>query len=55
MTQNTTFKGNKNNNQKRKLPYIKARIDKLVDVDDCTQRRLQALLSAVLWQFTESE
>ena len=35
MAQNTNFKGNKNNNQKRKLPYIKARIDKLVDVDDC--------------------
>ena len=38
MTQNTTFKGNKNNNQKRKLPYIKARIDKLVDVDDCNTK-----------------
>lgn len=38
MTQNTTFKGNKNNNQKRKLPYIKARIDKLVNVDDCNTK-----------------
>ena len=35
MAQNTNFKVNKYNNQKRKLPYIKARIDKLVDVDDC--------------------
>lgn len=38
MAQNTNFKGNKNNNQKRKLPYIKARIDKLVDVDDCNTK-----------------
>lgn len=36
MAQNTNFKSNKNhnNNQKRKLPYIKARIDKLVDIDN---------------------
>ena len=38
MAQNTNFKGNKNNNQKRKLPYIKVRIDKLVDVDDCNTK-----------------
>ena len=38
MAQNTNFKGNKNNNQKRKLPYIKARIDKLVDVEDCNTK-----------------
>ena len=38
MAQNTNFKGNKNNNQKRNLPYIKARIDKLVDVDDCNTK-----------------
>ncbi len=40
MAQNTNFKANKNynNNQKRKLPYIKARIDKLVDVDDCNTK-----------------
>lgn len=38
MAQNTNFKGNKNNNRKRKLPYIKVRIDKLVDVDDCNTK-----------------
>ena len=38
MAQNTNFKVNKYNNQKRKLPYIKARIDKLVDVDDCNTK-----------------
>ena len=38
MAQNTNFKGNKNNNQKRKLPYIKVRIDKLVDVEDCNTK-----------------
>ena len=38
MAQNTNFKGNKNNNQKKKLPYIKVRIDKLVDVDDCNTK-----------------
>lgn len=38
MSQNTNFKGNKNNNQKRKLPYIKARIDKVVDADDCNTK-----------------
>ena len=38
MAQNTNFKVNKYNNQKRKLPYIKVRIDKLVDVDDYCQR-----------------
>ena len=36
MEQNTNFK--ENNNQKRKLPYIKVRIDKLVDVDDCNTK-----------------
>lgn len=43
MTQNTTFKGNKNNNQKRKLPDIKARIDKLVDVDDCNTKAFSSV------------
>lgn len=38
MAQNTNFKVNKYNNQKRKLPYIKVRIDKLVDVDDCNTK-----------------
>lgn len=40
MAQNTNFKSNKNhnNNQKRKLPYIKARIDKLVDIDNCNTK-----------------
>ncbi len=38
MAQNTSFKVNKYNNQKRKLPYIKVRIDKLVDVDDCNTK-----------------
>lgn len=38
MAQNTNFKVNKHNNQKRKLPYIKVRIDKLVDVDDCNTK-----------------
>lgn len=40
MSQNTNFKGNKNynNSQKMKLPYIKARIDKLVDIDNCNTK-----------------
>lgn len=38
MAQNTNFKVNKYNNQKRKLPYIKVRIYKLVDVDDCNTK-----------------
>lgn len=38
MAQNTNFKGNKYKNQKRKLPYIKVRIDKLVDVEDCNTK-----------------
>lgn len=38
MAQNTNFKVNKYNNQKRKLPYIKVRIDKLVDVDACNTK-----------------
>ena len=38
MAQNTNYKGTKNNNQKKKLPYIKVRIDKLVDVDDCNTK-----------------
>ena len=53
MAQNTNYKGTKNNNKKKKLPYIKVRIDKLVDI--ATQRRSQALLSEVRLQFTESE
>lgn len=38
MAQNTNYKGTKNNNQKKKLPYIKARINKLVDVEDCNTK-----------------
>ena len=32
MAQNTNFKGNKNNNQKKKLPYIKVKIDKIISL-----------------------
>ena len=38
MAQNTNYKGTKNNNQKKKLPYIKVRIDKLVDIDNCNTK-----------------
>lgn len=38
MAQNMNFKGNKNNNQKKKLPYINARIDKLVDMENCNTK-----------------
>ncbi len=43
MAQNTNFKVNKYNNQKRKLPYIKVRIDKLVDVDDCNTKAIASV------------
>ena len=38
MAQNTNYKGNKNNNHKRKLPYIKVRIDNLVDIENCNTK-----------------
>ena len=38
MAQNTNYKGTKNNNKKKKLPYIKVRIDKLVDIDNCNTK-----------------
>ena len=38
MAQNTNYKGTKNNNPKKKLQYIKVRIDKLVDVEDCNTK-----------------
>ena len=38
MAQNTNFKENKNNNQKKKLPYINARIDSLVDLENCNTK-----------------
>lgn len=38
MAQNTNFKENKNNNQKRNLPYINARIDSLVDLENCNTK-----------------
>ena len=34
MAQNTNFKGNKNNNQKKKLPYIKVKIDKIISLEE---------------------
>lgn len=50
MAQNTNFKVNKYNNQKRKLPYIKVRIDKLVDVDDCNTKAFASV--TVSWAVT---
>ncbi len=35
MPKNTNYK---NNGQKRKLPYINARIDNFVDIDDCNTK-----------------
>ncbi len=34
MAQNTNFKVNKYNNQKKKLPYIKVKIDKIISLEE---------------------
>ena len=54
MAQNTNFKGNKNNNQKKKLPYIKVKIDKIISLEE-NNKVMEAYHQSLDEQQAESE